>query len=505
VSDDVTVDSIIAANDAHELLQGNYSDLGNGWRFAQLYQHYARYVVEQKEWCIWGGDGHWVMDPSSLKVFALTAGVIRQLQEEAETLSDEPGQNGALSPAQRVRNFSIKTESTSARQSLLRDASSRLPISEERFDRVSDDLVAPNTTVNLMVGAQRASLSTDFNMRCTAVAYRPEVLDGPPPAKIKDYLNTFIPDEYRANLIFRALGAQLLAGNTHRLFIIIIGKTTTGKSQLVETIDELLGSYSKIAPASIFRGNLDDKPRPDLIDIVQRRIGFFSEASKAWELHGDRVKALSGDKKTSARGMRSDIFKDMPVNFTPVLVTNEMPRITGVDPGTKRRMLVIGFNRTLDAPEDAGVKERFVHDPEVQTWLLARLVQGCIESHDPVKMKEVIDAFSMDTAEAFEGLTHVGEFLEWLHDTEQLTEVSLEEQATYGVKSSYVTQSAMFNRYQYWVKELGDKKIRADALSLRDFNAQLTSSYGYEKVKSGEWRWIGRRLSSLLSNYASGM
>ena len=95
---------------------------------------------------------------------------------------------------------------------------------------------------------------------------------------------------------------------------------------------------------------------------------FFSEASKAWELHGDRVKDLTGGGTITARRMRSDEFEDVRPRFTPVLVTNSLPRIIGRDPALLRRMLVFNFTNRPDV-EDPSVRDRFVRDPAVHDWL----------------------------------------------------------------------------------------------------------------------------------------
>ena len=129
----------------------------------------------------------------------------------------------------------------------------------------------------------------------------------------------------------------------------------------------------------MFRGNQDDRPRPDILKAVSRRLVFFSEASKAWELHGDRVKDLTGGGTITARRMRSDEFEDVRPRFTPVLVTNSLPRIIGRDPALLRRMLVFNFTNRPDV-EDPSVRDRFVRDPAVHDWLVTRLVSGWEES-----------------------------------------------------------------------------------------------------------------------------
>jgi P4 family phage/plasmid primase-like protien len=474
------------------------TDTGNKMWFTELYRNVVRYSPRHREWFVWMGT-NWVMDEGGAYCLALTEGVIEHIRTHALTQSDEPPAGGGRSSRQLWLDHAARTESEAARKKIIGLAvdDERLRVDREDFNRSSHDLVTPEGTLDLHTAALRPSHPDDLSTRITRVSYRPELLDDPPPA-VKEYLDTFIPEgPGRVDLIFKVLGAQLVGGNPHRLFIIIKGGTTTGKSQLVDTINHALGDYTKTAPASVFRGNLDDKPRPDLIDVVRRRIGFFSEASRAWELHGDRVKALTGDRETTARAMRSDDYVDLLIDFTPVLVTNEMPKVIGVDPATKRRMLVIEFNHT-PSKEDQSVRERFVNDRDVQAWVLSKLVWGCVQAR-VYGLDDALSAFASDTADAFEGLTHVGTFLRWLVDTDQLTVVPEEAWTAYGAKSTYVRLEDMFERYTWWTKQRGNRRDSNERLGYEDFNKELRENHGFERVKSGVWRWHARRLVPLLT------
>src|SRR6185436_9786074 len=239
-----------------------------------------------------------------------------------------------------------------ARRAMLRSAAA-LPgmhLSSDELDARDDALACRDELI--ILGDRDAGVTTrplrrsDLVTRSTRVCYDPGILEEDrTPQLVRDYLATFVPDPVRQKMLFKALGSCLAGGNDHRLFISLQGEPTTGKTQLVEAVYETLGGdYSTIGTASLFRGNMDDKPRPDIIKAITRRVTFFSEASQAWELHGDRVKDLTGGGTVSARLMRSDDFHDIRPTFTPILVTNVMPKIIGADPALLRRMLVFDFN-----------------------------------------------------------------------------------------------------------------------------------------------------------------
>lgn len=331
---------------------------------------------------------------------------------------------------------------------------------------------------------------SDMVTYSTGVDYDPDILSCPPPL-MQEYFDTFMPSVARQKMVFKALGTALLGGNSHRLLLIMKGKGTTGKTQLVEAIRAALGDYAGSGTPSIFRGNLDDKARPDVLRLLKKRIAFLPEASKSWELHADRVKAMTGGDAVTVRRMRSDDFLEVVPQFTPVIYTNEMPRVNGADPALKRRMLVIDFELT-PAVEDPLVKQRFLESVDVRRYLLAALVRGFLESLEE-GIADVQKEFAQLSSDAYDDTTHLGEFFSWLDESDQLIVYTQEQQAEYGIKSKYVTLKAMHERYMFWVKEHGNKQDKNDGLNYREFNNSLRER-GWESIQMTGHRWEGRGL-----------
>lgn len=504
------VDAIIAGGSASttdwtEILR--LTETADAERMRDLYVGVIRWVTDVERWAVWNGE-RWQYDLiGDLKVFALVQGVTNRLRVEALSASDEPGAGpGNMSPRALINRHALATEAVSTRRAIMRAAAALPELQALSTDFDSDHNVIACADTLLTLGkttTTRPVRRSDMLMSTARTSYDPNILDAPPSA-ITEYLTTFIRskntpagefDKVTERLLFKTLGVCLLGGNPHRLFVIIQGESTTGKTQLAEAITEMLGpEYATTGSASVFRGNLDDRPRPDILKALSKRIAFFSEASKAWELHGDRVKDLTGGGTVSARGMHSNEFIDVRPNFTPVLVTNTLPRITGRDPALLRRMIVFEFNNR-PVVEDATIRDRFVHDPAVHKWLLARMIRG-LEDAETEGMSDVITSQGLATMTAYESLTHIGSFFQWLGDTDQIERVGLDEQKVYGVKSTYATLEAMYSRYSYWVKEFGDRKDNHEKYSYAEFNQQLINQ-GWERKKSGKWRWVGYRLKSL--------
>jgi len=489
------VDDIIAANAADDVF---LSDKGNAARFAELLGDVVRYCPELDTWYVWVGT-HWEPDPHRVRVFALTAEVIRALRAHALALPDEVagGGPGAVSPRERVLRWATATESEKARRRILTTAPEhpRLLVNPDQLDGGADELATPAGVVDLLSGAVRDGRPEDLVTRITSVGYdedaRSPLLDR--------YLDTFVPEPDDQEVLFAVLGTALRGGNPGRLLPILLGATTSGKSQLVAALARLLGRYVCTINASVFRGNLDDKPRPDLVRAMDHRVAYAVEASKVWELHADQIKRITGGDAVPYRNLYSQSEERVP-RFTPLIVTNEMPRIKGADDALRRRLVVVTFSRTLPPElEDTRVKEAFVRDEGCLRALLARIVRGAGSPllRDGVKWSLMPERYAQATASSFDELDHVGEFLEWLRDRGILEVVDMTETPA----SKCAQASELHEWYGAWVRKHGDRQDRQEALSMKDLGRALRQR-GWESRLSGGTRWLGVRLATPVGPWA---
>lgn len=420
----------------------------------------------------------------------------RAMADEALAASDENEAEKKAKWAESLSKWAHASDSLRALDDMVRTGClthGMVCTPDTTFDMNEDLLATPGKMLHFTKDGVllREIRKDDMVTFSTSVEYRPELLEeANTPELMRQYFDTFMPESTRQKMVFKALGTALLGGNKHRLLVIFKGKSTTGKTQLVEAIREALGDYAGSGTPSIFRGNLDDKARPDVLRLLKKRFAFLPEASKSWELHGDRVKALTGGDAVPVRRMRSDDFLEVVPQFTPVIYANEMPRVNGADLALKRRMLVIDFERSPET-EDPRVKQAFLESVQVREYLFAALVKGYLDSLAE-GIKDVQDRFASLTGDAFEATTHMGEFFTWLEDSGQLHD------AGDGAKSSFVTMKAFHLRYAYWVKEHGNVQDKKDGLNYREFNEQLRSVYGWKDVNSAGRRWVGKVLNEMV-------
>lgn len=485
-----TYETAAALNDLTE--ETFPTDTGNGRRFVRMYGDIVRYVKDLDRWYVWNGR-YWQPDtPKALTAYSLTKGVIRDIRAEAMRLDGDA--NDPNTPRGRLMRWAIQTEGVGHRRRILEEAMSKTEIQTEepQFDSVDTDLVVLNGIVDLKTGNIRKATPADLNSRSCTVAYRAEAAEPGYSDELENYLETFLPDPLDQRFVFAVLGRALIAGNKTRTFPIILGGTTSGKSQLIAAVHKVIGTYACAIGASVFRGNLDDKPRPDLVKAMYTRLAYATEASKSWSLHGDQIKRLTGGDAFPYRNLYDGTVNAYP-RFTPLIVSNEMPRIPGADTALKRRILVMKFDRTLEVgKEDPKVKQRFLNDMRCLEAILARLVAG---ARDPITedVANIPERYALATMNAFGELDHVEEFLQWMKDMDALLP------APEGTPVSQMAKaSELYDWYSLWVKRYGDKIDKQDMLGLKSFGQKLRDDLGWESKTSAGVRWVGWTLKSQL-------
>lgn len=479
-----TVAELIALNRQREVF---YSDTGNAKRFVRLFGDVVRYSPETEQWYVWS-ETHWAPDVED-RVFELTEHVIADLRAEALTLPDH-AENGGQSPRERALQHALKMEAEPARRRMLSSARSdpRVVVLTEQLDSAPAMLACVNGTVDLDTGRLIDTHASHLNTACVRVAYDPHARS----RDLDTYLATFMPDAEDQAVLFGVLGTALRSGNAARLLPMFLGPSTSGKSQLMAAVAHLLRGYATSINVSVFRGNLDDRPRPDLVRAMRARLVYASEAARSWELHADQVKRLTGGDAVPYRNLYGQTIEAEP-RFTPFIVANEMPRVKGADEAFRRRMLVVRFERVLDpGREDIRVRQRFVSDEDCLRALLARMVAGARSDLfvNGVNWSLLPLRFAMALADAFDEVDHVGSFLLWMTEQGHLQQADLGTPASHCAKAS-----DLHGWYGHWVKKHGDRADRESALNLRDFGAALRTR-GWEAAKVAGTRWVGWKLLS---------
>jgi putative DNA primase/helicase len=453
------------------------SDTGNSLRFARLMSGRLRFVPEEDRWIAWDG-ARWRPDEVGTAL-DLTREVVTDVRAQMTTI-DDPDERT------RWRQWAESSQSLHSRKATLTLAESIPALTARAVDLDASGwlLCAPNGTIDLRTGDLKPNDPDDLITRSLGVTFDPDCVTSP---ELEDFIETFMPDPTHVEYLFKLLGSTLAANNVYRLFIIIHGESTSGKTQFIEAVARALGDYVVPVNTSIFRANQDDKPRPDLLRVLSARLAYAEEGSQEWELHADHVKRITGGGRLVARGMRSNLMVERIPAFTPVIVCNEVPRIHGHDTAVRNRLVTIEFSHPLPrAQEDASKKQTFINDDPTNRALLSRLVRGCVDAYCK-GLGDMPIAFAHATHQAFDELGHLRDFLNAMIDDGRLIEVHPDDRP----RRDYWKASDFHEAYKDWVKKHGNAEDGRSAMNQRAFCKAL-HDMGWESARAAGTRWDGK-------------
>ena len=161
--------------------------------------------------------------------------------------------------------------------------------------------------------------------------------------------------------------------------MVMFGPTSrNGKSVCVETVQAIMGSYSKAVNADTLTqvGKRDGGgPSEDIARLAGIRMANVGEICQGARLDAARIKLLTGGNTVNARFLGENSFDFVP-RFKLLLHTNHLPQCSDLSVFDSQRALVLPFSRHFAPDEqDCGLKEYF-KEVENQSGILNWLLQG---------------------------------------------------------------------------------------------------------------------------------
>lgn len=241
-----------------------------------------------------------------------------------------------------------------------------------------------------------------------------------------------------------------------------------------------MGSYAGPFNLSMLRENQDERPRPDLVNAMDQRVIFASEASSDWHLHADMIKRSTGQDPMLARLPHSGVGVTKIPSFTPWIITNNIPTINGADQALYRRLCTVLFPHSIDDDkENEDFKAELVQRgelPGVLAWLVEGWNRYCEEGlSDPPHR---VATAEMRMREQFSDI-----------------DVFITECCEVGTGTEYrEVPSDLYARYEEWA-DLNGINGR-DRLTATSFGRALTGrGFAAKKVRDGEkGKTVNRRL-----------
>jgi len=357
-----------------------WDDFGNAQRLVDRYADRLRWIVDNESWAVYDRDtGLWIPRKADSRAGGLARKTVeRMVEEEAPNYSDTPGTSTKSKEASERDDWFRWAKSNrkdAATKAMLSQAKTKKSLHTylARFDADPNVLHCANGVLDLQSLKLHPHSSERLCTISTGTPYVPDATDELWTA----YLGLFIPDLELRGYVQRVLGYSLLDGNPERLFLLVNGRTSSGKSTLNEVVMATLGDYAKPFNMSAFRANQDEKPRSDVAGVLARRYISAVEASSEWHLHADQIKRLTGGDALSARFPYDRVDTVRVPAFVPFIFTNAVPTVNGRDRALDRRLLVLPFNEEV-APEDErpGAGAAMKRSSATRAAVLAWMVEG---------------------------------------------------------------------------------------------------------------------------------
>ena len=441
------------------------TEIGRAERFVETIKRTHRFVSETKEWHVCE-DGVW-RKTDEKQVLQQAFLFIKQDAQRIAGMDDDRDREEAIVDYRRYANRSGVSNFTAL-------ASVRLLAQLDEFDTDDNALSVNEGWVDLRTNKRHGiDASKMFSLSCAA-RYSP--FDG---AELwrRTVNEVFNGDKGLIEYLQKAAGYSLLGDNREQVMFICHGAGANGKSLLLETIREVLGTYGQTVPVTALMSGKSNSggANPEIARLRGVRFALASETEKGQRWSANRIKQLTGGDTVAARALYKDV-SEFKSKATIWVACNHKPEVDAADTAMWRRMRLIPFLRVFKPEEqDANLSVKLAEERDgILAWMLQGLAmyreQGLTEP----------DAVVKATAKYRDEMDSVKRFIET--------------QAEF-VSDGRTPLSRMKEAYQNWRRDEGLRPLAAS-----QFNASL-EEHGCEQKKSGNHRyWSGIRLIDRLED-----
>lgn len=405
-------------------------------KFSERHAQDLRYVAPWSKWFQWTGT-HWRHE-TTLLAFDLA----RKLCREAASQCNKPSEAKNIARARTVAAVEQLAKSDRA-----------MLATTEQWDSDKLLLNSPGGTIDLKSGDLRPHNRDDYCSKLTAVT------PGGNCPMFFEFLNKiFAGNKDLIAYIQKALGYCLTGDIQEHVMFFGYGTGANGKSVLLSTVANVMGSYGKTAHQDTFTTTGGTQHPTDVAGLIAARLVICGEVEQGRRWAEAKIKSLTGGDRISARFMRQDFFEFAP-QFKLFITGNHKPGLRNVDEAIRRRLHIVPFTVTI--PEGERDKRLLAKLRKEGPGILQWMIQGAVRWHAEGlgKPKAVDDATR-------EYLENEDTLLAWSQDRCDLN-------------PRHETQAArLFASWKAWCEQTGELAGTAKA-----FGTRLTE-HGFEKRHS---------------------
>jgi putative DNA primase/helicase len=405
------------------------SDDGLALAFVDRHGHELRYVAAWGKWLKWTGT-HWQIE-KTLDVF-----------DKARKTCREAG---------------VKKAKTVSAVEMLSRSDRHVAATVEQWDVDPWALNTPSGIVDLRTGGVRPHDPGDYATKITAAAPDSKC----PCPLFKAFLEKiFGGDKQVIGYMQKVFGYALTGVTIEHAMMFFYGTGANGKSVLVSTLSDILGTYHRAASIETFTASNIPRHTADLAALMGARLVTAVETEEGRHWAESKIKTLTGGDKISAQLMRQDYFDFIPA-FKLVIAGNHKPGLRSVDEAIRRRFHFVQFNVTIPLEErDEHLARKLQAEwPGILQWA----IEGCLrwQANGLTPPKAISDATAA--------------YLE----SEDAMAAWIEERCE--CKASFEDTSAnLYASWKAWAELMGES-----AISSKAFGRNIGSRPGIEPTRIG--------------------
>jgi putative DNA primase/helicase len=241
----------------------------------------------------------------------------------------------------------------------------------DEFDADADHLNTRSGYLDLSTGVARPVGETEYPMHITGAHFDPEARS----EVWEDFLARILPNEHVRQFVQRLVGYSLIGEVREHVMPIFTGEGANGKGTLRDALLAALGDYALEVDPELLMVRHNARHATFLMELMGRRLVFCSETNRDRRFNESEMKRLVGGEPIQANRMREN-----PITFKPshtlIMCTNHLPKVSGDDPATWRRILVVPFDVVIPLAERDGRLPARLCEPDVQRAVLAWAYEG---------------------------------------------------------------------------------------------------------------------------------
>lgn len=383
------------------------------------------------------------------------------------------------SRALNFRDYVLKRRSSHSLAGTQREMRPLIEINQSELDANPFLLNTPDGTYDLRHGVKgkREHRSEDLITKITSVS---------PSTKGKDMwlncVNTIFGNNQPLIDYVQEMCGMALYGKVYfEGCIIAYGDGGNGKSTFFNAVSGVLGNYSGVLASDVLTTTIKRDRQAELAELRGKRLVISAETKAGDIFDESTIKRMCSTDSISACKKFKNPF-DFKPSHTLVIYTNNLPKISTMDEGTWRRIIVIPFNHKFSGKEDIKNYADVLIE-EAGEYILYWLMEGAMRAfakkfkiEQPAVVINAIMGYKVDN-------DNIARFFNEYADTSN--------------SKALCPSGELYRRYRSYCYECGES-----AKSTTDFYNSI-KKMGFSKIKKNSRFYIkGVSLSQLTSSSA---